>query len=134
MPALEHQGRRHVRGRVRLERGDVGGRDQDLEARELVVAEDVLAEIAGGRNVFGDLPGPSPEISFEELLRRNPDVVMVSPSSAATLLAEPRWRSLPAVRDHRVLLIDTLLTMRPGVRLGEAAVSLARLLHPGVVP
>ena len=92
-----------------------------------------LVEIAGGRNVFGDLEGPSPEISFEEVLRRNPDVVMSSPSAAATLLREPRWRALPAVRDSRVLLLDTALTMRPGVRLGEAAVSIARLLHPGAV-
>jgi len=31
-------------------------------------------------------------------------------------------------------LMDTLLVGRPGVRLGEAAVSLARLFHPGSIP
>jgi hypothetical protein len=30
--------------------------------------------------------------------------------------------------------MDTVLVGRPGVRLGEAAVSIARLLHPGVLP
>jgi hypothetical protein len=29
-----------------------------------------------------------------------------------------------------MLQLDTALTGRPGVRLGEAAVSIARLLHP----
>jgi hypothetical protein len=30
--------------------------------------------------------------------------------------------------------MDTVLVGRPGVRLGEAAVSIARLLHPGAIP
>jgi iron complex transport system substrate-binding protein len=92
-----------------------------------------LVEVAGGRNVFGDLTAPSPQVSFEEVLRRNPDVVMLSPSAAAELRAQARWRQLPAVRQGRVLIMDTLLIARPGPRLGEAATSLARLLHPGVV-
>jgi ABC-type hemin transport system substrate-binding protein len=35
-----------------------------------------------------------------------------------------------AARERKVLIVDTVLVARPGVRLGEAAVSLARLLHP----
>lgn len=93
-----------------------------------------LVEIAGGRNVFSDLRGPSPQVSFEEVLRRNPEFILGRPETAGNLRARPRWLTLPAVRDHRVLVMDTVLVGRPGVRLGEAAVSLARLLHPGVIP
>lgn len=93
-----------------------------------------LVAIAGGRNVFDDLAAPSPQISFEELLRRNPDVVLAGPVTASELARAPRWQSLAAVRAGRILAMDTLLVARPGVRLGEAAVSLARLLHPGAVP
>ena len=39
-------------------------------------------------------------------------------------------RALAAVRNGRVLYMDTSLVLRPAVRLGEGAVSLARLLHP----
>jgi iron complex transport system substrate-binding protein len=92
-----------------------------------------LVTIAGGRNIFEDLAEPSPQVSFEEVLRRNPDVVLASPVAAATLLRVPRWHSLPAIRDRRLLMLDTVLAGRPGVRLGEAAVSIANLLHPGVV-
>lgn len=92
-----------------------------------------LVEIAGGRNVFADLPAPSPQVTFEELLRRDPDVVLVGPATLAAVARAPRWRALSAVREGRVLAMDTLLVARPGVRLGEAAVSLARLLHPGAV-
>lgn len=93
-----------------------------------------LVEIAGGRNVFDDLRGPSPAVTFEEVLRRNPDVVLAGPIRAAELRASPRWRTLPAVRDGRVLVFDTLVVGRPGVRLGEAARNIANLLHPGAVP
>jgi iron complex transport system substrate-binding protein len=93
-----------------------------------------LVEIAGGRNVFGDLEGPSPQISFEELLRRDPQYILGRPETAGNLAAKERWRGLAAVREGRVLVMDTVVVGRPGVRLGEAAVSIARLLHPGVLP
>ena len=93
-----------------------------------------LVEIAGGQNVFGDLSGPSPQVAFEEVLRRNPRYVLGRPETAGKLGANERWRGLPAVREGRLLVMDTVLVGRPGVRLGEAAVSLARLLHPGIVP
>jgi ABC-type Fe3+-hydroxamate transport system substrate-binding protein len=93
-----------------------------------------LVEIAGGRNVFGDLPEPSPQVSFEEVIRRAPEFVLGGPTNLAALRSTPRWRNLPAVRNGRLLQLDTALVGRPGVRLGEAAVSIARLLHPGVLP
>lgn len=92
-----------------------------------------LVTIAGGRNVFADLPAPSPQVAFEEVLRRNPDHLVVSPATAAELRRPGRWQALPAVREGRLLIMDTTLVGRPGVRLGEAARSLARLLHPGTV-
>ena len=89
-----------------------------------------LVDIAGGRNVFASFTVPSPTVSFEELLRRNPDVVLVGPERAASIRAAAKWRALGAVQRGRVLVIDTAVTLRPATRLGEGAVSLARLLHP----
>jgi len=93
-----------------------------------------LVEIAGGRNIYGDDPRPSLDVTIEDVVRRDPDVVLAGPESARRMRAAPAWRALRAVRDGRVLIVDTMLVGRPGVRLGEAAVSLARLLHPGAVP
>lgn len=92
-----------------------------------------LVEIAGGRNVYADLPEPSPQVSFEDLVRRDPDAILAGPLEVSRLNADARWRSLRAVRDGRVLAYDTSLVARPSMRLGEAARSLARLLHPDVV-
>jgi ABC-type Fe3+-hydroxamate transport system substrate-binding protein len=92
-----------------------------------------LVNIAGGRNVYGDLAGPSGIVTVEDVVRRNPDYVLASPITAASLRADPRWQALPAVRAGHVLVFDTTIVGRPSVTLGAAARSLADLLHPGAV-
>lgn len=89
-----------------------------------------LVEIAGGHNIYADRSEPSLVISFEDLLARNPDVVLAGPATAAQLRENPRWKALAAFRNHHVLTYDTMLVARPSVRLGEAARSLEHPLHP----
>jgi len=90
-----------------------------------------LVEIAGGENVYDDVSTPSPRVELEDIARRDPAVVLAGPVGARRIRSEQRWRAVRAVRNGRVLVVDTNLVARPSVRLGEAAVSLARLLHPG---
>jgi iron complex transport system substrate-binding protein len=91
-----------------------------------------LVTIAGARNIYDSLSAPSPSVTLEDVVRRDPRYVLVSPIERDHLLATDRWKSLSAVREGRVLAYDTNLVARPSVKLGEAAVSLARLLHPGL--
>ena len=93
-----------------------------------------LVDIAGGKNIYGDDSRPAFDVTIEDVVRRDPDVVFAGPESGERMRAAPAWRALRAVRDGRILIVDTMLVGRPGVRLGEAAVSLARLLHPGSLP
>jgi vitamin B12 transport system substrate-binding protein len=93
-----------------------------------------LVAIAGGRNIYGDDPRPAFDVTIEDVVRRDPDVVFAGPESGARMKTAPAWRALRAVREGRILVVDTMLVGRPGVRLGEAAVSLARLMHPGALP
>jgi iron complex transport system substrate-binding protein len=88
-----------------------------------------LLTAAGAENVFGDLDAPSPSVTFEELLRRDPDVILTGPQRAARFRSDPRWRTVRAVREGRVLVYDTMVVGRPGLRLGEAAQHLVDLLH-----
>jgi iron complex transport system substrate-binding protein len=71
---------------------------------------------------------PSPQVTLEEIVRRNPDFILAGPVSAKKISESPLWRSVPAVRAGRILIVDTLLVGRPGVRLGEAARSLRALI------
>jgi ABC-type Fe3+-hydroxamate transport system substrate-binding protein len=89
-----------------------------------------LIEIAGAVNVYGDVAAVSPQLSLEDLHRRNPEIVIANPRLAARIRGEPAWRVLEAVRAGRIVEADEVLMGRQSVRMGEAAVALARLLHP----
>lgn len=88
-----------------------------------------LLAIAGARNVYDSLPGPSPAVSFEDVIRRDPDVILAGAVSRERILADPRWRTLRAVREGRVLVFDTTIVNGPSARVGGSAAGLARLLH-----
>jgi ABC-type Fe3+-hydroxamate transport system substrate-binding protein len=92
-----------------------------------------LLDIAGARNVYADIPAPSATVTLEDVVKRNPDYVLASPVSAPQMRASASWNAVPAVRAGRLLVYDTVLVGRPAVLLGAAAVSLARLIHPGSV-
>ena len=92
-----------------------------------------LVEIAGGTNVYGDVKAISPIVTMEDIVDRNPDVVLVGPLTATRLLASPTWQVVPAVKNRKVFAYDTMVVGRPSVTLGMAAVNIANLLHPGVV-
>ncbi|UCF20863.1 MAG: ABC transporter substrate-binding protein, partial [Gemmatimonadota bacterium] len=96
---------------------------------------DELIRIAGGRNVFADAPGLWPQVSMEEVVRRQPDIVLISQTEDDLIDIESLgkavgWRELRAVRDGRAIQVDADLYNRPGPRVGEAARRLADLLHP----
>jgi len=87
-----------------------------------------LLNVAGVTNVFGDTDAPSPQVALEEVARRDPQFILASPTSAARIRSNPGWRSVRAVREGRVIEIDTTVVGRPGVRMGEAARYLRRVL------
>jgi ABC-type Fe3+-hydroxamate transport system substrate-binding protein len=89
-----------------------------------------LVQIAGGRNVYGDVATASPTVSIEDVIHRDPDVIIAGPVGAARIRSSAIWRSVNAVRRGHIAVVDTMLVGRPGARLGEAAVSIARLMHP----
>ena len=92
-----------------------------------------LVEIAGGTNVYGDMPDPSPTVSIEDVLKRNPDFIISGPEGSPKIAADPRWSGATAVKKKHILVVDTAIVGRPSVRLGEAAMSIAKLLHPGAL-
>ena len=94
---------------------------------------DELLTAAGATNVYHSLSAPSPAVSFEDLVRRDPDVVLASRAARSRILGDARWQALRAVREGRVLVFDTTIVNGPSARVGASAVSLARLLHPGVI-
>jgi iron complex transport system substrate-binding protein len=99
-----------------------------------------LVERAGGVNLFGVAGKHSPWMTWDELVARDPEVIVVMPCgfdiprSRADLPALTRraeWPRLRAVRAGRVFLADgNQFFNRPGPRLVESLEILAELLHP----
>lgn len=96
-----------------------------------------LIGVAGGRTVFPDVEQDWPTVALEEIVRRQPDIVVVPVGemrahSAARLREAAGWRSLRAVRDGRVVEVPTDLMNRPGPHLAEAARAMRDVLHPEI--
>ena len=91
-----------------------------------------LLALAGADNVYSAESKPNTQTSIEDLIRRDPDIVLTDSSRAAAIRRSARWQSVRAVREGRVLAVDDETSSRASVKLGMAAVRLARLLHPGV--
>ena len=79
-----------------------------------------LIVLAGGRNAASDLRAPYEEYSAEALLRRQPDMLIADPAAnvPAWFGREP-WRSLRAIRLHRVYALDPDTIERPGPRYAD---------------
>jgi len=96
-----------------------------------------LIGVAGGRNVFHDLANDFPGVALEEIVRRDPDVLLLPSGEAGDaphitrLQQTPGWRELRAVRDGRVIVIPALLLDRPGAHMGQVARAIRDGLHPG---
>ena len=97
-----------------------------------------VLETAGGTNIFADLNQLWPQVSLEEIIRREPDVIFLpvgesTSGSAKTLHTRAGWRDLRAVREGRVYEVDANLFHRPGATVGTVARTAASLLHPGAI-
>lgn len=95
---------------------------------------DDLITIAGGENIFADIGQLWPQVSLEELVRRQPDVIIrpgerTTADPLAGLADRPGWRELRAVQQGRVHAVDADLYNRPGATVGAAARGLAERIH-----
>lgn len=96
---------------------------------------DTLITLAGGINVASDLSDPWVQISLEELVIRNPDVIIVGDFTwggvtVADVSARSGWEGIKAVQNGQVFEFDDNLVSRPGPRLVDGLEQMAKLLHP----
>ena len=102
-----------------------------------------LMDLAGGDNIFRGAVAAYPRISIEEILARNPDVIVDMGEMAETtgVTAEQkrrvvrlwqRYPTLKAVAGGRVYAVAADIFVVPGPRIVDAAREFARMLHPEV--
>lgn len=96
---------------------------------------DELIGVAGGHSVFSDSRELWPMVSMEEVVKRQPDLLIVpqgefKANAVDQFRARNGWRDLKAVHEGHIATVSADLTQRPGANIGEAARALQAAIHP----
>jgi len=89
---------------------------------------------AGGRNVFASSVQEYPVVDPEAVLRADPEVILLlhPDMSVGDVATRVGWGGISAVKHGRIYdKLDDDLLFRPGPRIVDGVVLLAKLLHPG---
>jgi iron complex transport system substrate-binding protein len=98
-----------------------------------------LIELAGGRNIFGDLASRYPQVSPEAVLERDPEVIVApdhhgDPVDVRSLVERTGLGRVEAARRGRILIVEGDTVSRAGPRIADILELLAHELHPDLVP
>jgi iron complex transport system substrate-binding protein len=100
-----------------------------------------LIDLAGGTNIFADLPGDVGRVGAESIVQRDPEVIILTdsdlpfnPQSPDMVRARPGWSVISAVRNGAIYAVPGSLYSTPGPRLALGLEDLARILHPDRFP
>lgn len=95
---------------------------------------DELLALANGENIARGASTAYPMLSREEILRRQPDVIIAtndivhSADDLSTAYSE--WKSLSAIRHGSVAIVDASIVSRPGPRIIDGLEAIIRVIHP----
>jgi iron complex transport system substrate-binding protein len=95
---------------------------------------DRLIDLAGGHNIGQALKDQFAAISSEELVKQNPDLIILGDSAYGVTIESvgqrSGWDKIAAVKNKAVFGFDDNLVSRPGPRLIDGLEQLAKLIHP----
>ncbi|MBI4495587.1 MAG: cobalamin-binding protein [Deltaproteobacteria bacterium] len=96
---------------------------------------DDLIRLAGGLNVAGNSAAKYPRYGLEEVVLRDPEVLILSPMGPnESHGAQKAWwverMEISATRHSRIFFVDGDLILRPSPRIALGLTALARALHP----
>ncbi len=96
---------------------------------------DTLIKMAGGINTAAALKDYA-QFSQEELLIQNPEIILLGDAAYGTTADQVKdragWSVLKAVKDGKIYAFDDNLVSRPGPRLVDGLVEMAKLIHPEI--
>jgi iron complex transport system substrate-binding protein len=91
-----------------------------------------MVAIAGGEDVMGTAAQPSFETTWDQVLAREPELVVIAPCGFLAEEAAERAASLKLPCPAIAVDADSYYS-RPAPRLADGVVQLAHLLHPECV-
>lgn len=92
---------------------------------------DDMINIAGGKNIAGDVTAAYTTYSEEVLMAKNPAIIITPfPETLAEIGQRPGWETIAAVQNGRVFWVDRDAGSRPGPRIVEALKEIAAAVIP----
>ncbi|MCC0094248.1 ABC transporter substrate-binding protein [Streptomyces flavotricini] len=95
-----------------------------------------IVSLAGGTNTFADLKDTFGDVSWEKVIERRPETVLIYDYGGTTVEAkkqrlsnDPALAEVPAIKNKRFVVLP-LSSAVLGVRVADAVESLGRQLHP----
>ncbi len=77
------------------------------------------------------------EMATETLIKEDPQLILLGDGAygmtADAVAARPGWKVVTAVKDKAIAPIDDIIVTRPGPRLVEGLLALAKAIHPDAV-
>ena len=98
-----------------------------------------LLTLVGAKDIIADSVAPYPQVTLEEIVSRNPDLIleMSGDTEKAQVEAKALWQSqttLRAVKDKHIYAVPSGPFEIPGPRVIEATRLLLHLVHPEIKP
>lgn len=101
---------------------------------------DEMIQVAGGENVASDITGWS-EINEENIIKANPDVILYAKSVvdennrtlAEIIKGRGGWDQITAVKEDRIVAMDDNLLSRPGPRVTQGLIEVAKAIYPDLI-
>jgi ABC-type Fe3+-hydroxamate transport system substrate-binding protein len=92
-----------------------------------------LVRLAGGKNVFDDVPQPSPTVSIEAIAARNPEMLLFlsNDTTGPAYARRPEWQPVRAVRERRFGALSGSEFSRPSPRMLQAVKAMEVLFQRG---
>jgi iron complex transport system substrate-binding protein len=95
----------------------------------------VLLTLAGGQNIGAVGTGDYFQMSLEEIVNQDPEVIIYSHASYSgrkpeEIEARAGWSNITAIKNGAVYAIDADMLDRPGPRIVDGLEALAKLIHP----
>jgi iron complex transport system substrate-binding protein len=97
---------------------------------------DSLINMAGGSNVAASASKPWIQFNMEELVKANPDIILVDSQMGTAVISPeelkelPGWQGITAVKENRIYTIDDDLLTLFGPRIVQGLEEMAKILHP----
>ncbi len=90
-----------------------------------------ILQILGVQNIFSDIDKSYIQVNEESIIKRQPDIILFPDYHANNTVTHIKnrknWQHVPAVSNSKIYPVDSDLFSRPGPRIGDMALELAKV-------